>query len=204
MGRFVDTATVLEVLRGERPLDQDLFHLSFDDGFRNILTNALPLLRRYEVPAIFFVPTALIAGGSDRASARRGVIEMASWADLEQVATAGFEIGSHTRTHARFAAISRSSAAVEDEIFGSKADIERRLGSCHYISWPYGRISDADETTLRAVEHAGYAACFGAFRGRVIPRQTLPFRIPRHHFEPHWPLSHVKYFARGGLEGAPA
>ena len=94
---------------------------------------------------------------------------------------------------------------MEDEIFGSKADIERQLGMpCPYISWPYGRLSDADDRSLAMVREAGYEACFGAWRGQVLPGHTDQFSIPRHHFEPQWPLSHVRYFASGAREESPA
>jgi len=205
MGTFVDTATVIRVVKGNLPVNQDMFHLSFDDGFKNIISNALPVLRHYDIPAVFFVPTRLIMGAAGTGSIGQASpwtenIEMATWNDLEKAASIGFEIGSHTRTHARFSDISRSASAIENEIFGSKDDLERRLGSCRYISWPYGRISDADVQTLEAVERAGYDGCFGAFRSRVYPGVTNRFRIPRHHFESNWPLSHIKYFAMGGME----
>jgi hypothetical protein len=97
--------------------------------------------------------------------------------------------------------VSASTTLVEDEVFGFKADLEEHLGRiCNYISWPYGRIAAANARSLKIVEKAGYRACFGAFRGQVIPKTTNRFSIPRHHFEVEWPLSHVKYFALGGLE----
>ena len=70
---------------------------------------------------------------------------------------------------------------------------------CKYISWPYGRITDVDKASLGMMKNAGYQACFGAFRGSVIPKATDMFSIPRSHFEVHWPISHVKYFARGNM-----
>src|SRR5689334_14014446 len=36
LGTFVDTATCVAMLGGERPIDGRYFHLSFDDGFRNV------------------------------------------------------------------------------------------------------------------------------------------------------------------------
>jgi hypothetical protein len=208
IGEFVGIDEVLEVLEGRKAIEHNLFHLSFDDGFKNIVTNALPVLREHDVPATFFVPTAIISAPVEqvekycRATTNYpSVIEVASWDDLEKACTSRLEIGSHTRTHVRFSEISTSKAAIEDEIFGSKADLERRLGrDCDYISWPYGRINDADAASLSAVKQAGYRACFGAFRGRVIPKTTDQFRIPRHHFEVQWPLLHVKCFAHGAME----
>lgn len=68
LGTFVDTAMLLDMLAGHRPVDGRYFHLSFDDGFRNNFTNALPILQKHSVPAIFFVPSALI--GADWARTR--------------------------------------------------------------------------------------------------------------------------------------
>jgi peptidoglycan/xylan/chitin deacetylase (PgdA/CDA1 family) len=208
IGTFLTADEVLAVILGEKPLDKRFFHLSFDDGFRNIITNALPVLREYSTPATFFVPTSFIS--ADYKIAQHYclnvthypcVIEMASWDDLARAQEHGLEIASHTATHARFSEMSGSTAKLEDEIFGSKADLERNLGRpCRYISWPYGRINDADAGSLDFVKRAGYAACFGAFRGHVDPGKTDPFYIPRHHFEADWPLSHLKYFAHGAGE----
>ena len=208
IAKFVGIDEVVTILEGKKSIEHNLFHLTFDDGFKNIITNALPIMREYGVPATFFVPTAIISAPPEEverycrvATNYPSVIEVASWDDLGKASTVGLEIGSHTRTHARFAEVSNSKAAIEDEICGSKAEVERRLGrKCNYISWPYGRLVDADTRSLEVVQRAGYRACFGAFRGRVIPNATDPFRVPRHHFEVEWPLSHVKCFAHGAME----
>ena len=208
LGAFVDTATCVDMLNGNRPIDGRYLHLSFDDGFLNNFTNALPILKAHAVPALFFVPSALI--GADWQTARdfaatktifRGVVEMATWDDLEKAVGAGYEIGSHTRTHARLSEISSIPAVLEDEIAGSKREIEARLGiACKYISWPFGTRTDADPASLAAVERAGYEACFGAYRGSVQSGVTDRYSIPRHHFEANWPLQHVLYFAQGNQE----
>lgn len=208
MGQFIDTATLLAMLKGERTVDGRYFHLSFDDGFRNNLTNAFPILRRHSVPAIFFVASGLLGADYDRTREacidvfhHRAAIEMMRWDDVKAILDAGYEIGSHTRSHARLSSISSSPQRLADEILGSKHDLETRLGClCRYISWPYGRVDDADEASLEFTRMAGYDACFGAFRGSVAPGVTDRYRIPRHHFEPHWPVSHVQYFARGNHE----
>ena len=206
-GTFVDTDKCVSILTGGSPLDGRYFHLSFDDGFRNIFCNALPVLKELKVPAILFVPTALVGASWEEArqfSVERagygGVIEMVTWDDLLALKSWGFEVGSHTRTHARFTEM--SGGRLDDELRVSKGEIEENLGSdCKYISWPYGRQGDADEASLEATRRAGYAACFGAFRGSLGAGGRVDrYRIPRHHFEPQWPLSHVRYFANGGME----
>lgn len=208
IGTFLSADEVLAIVRCEKPLNGRFFHLSFDDGFRNIITNALPVLRENGVPATFFVPTSVISADFARASNYSlnithypRVIELATWDDLAMAQEQGLQIASHTRTHARFTDISGSSAALQDEIFGSKEDLEQHLGRpCPYISWPYGSASDADASSLEYVKRAEYEACFGAYRGHVVPGHTNPFSIPRHHFEAHWPLAHFKYFVHGARE----
>jgi peptidoglycan/xylan/chitin deacetylase (PgdA/CDA1 family) len=208
IGQFVDTDTCVDMLSAKKPIDGRYFHLSFDDGFRNNFTNALPILRRHKVPAMFFVPTALVGAPWQVARSYclertllNGVVELLTWDDLKGMRDAGYDIGSHTQTHARFADISGNAALLQEELLGSKGDLEARLGmECRYISWPYGRLSDADAVSLKMTQRAGYSACFGAFRGTVVPGVTDPFSIPRHYFEVHWPLSHVRYFARGNME----
>jgi peptidoglycan/xylan/chitin deacetylase (PgdA/CDA1 family) len=207
-GQFIDTHTCIQMLQGKKKIDRRYYHLSFDDGFRNLFTNALPILRKHEVPAIFFVPSSLIEASWEKtqkycleSTGYNSTIEMFRWNDLKEIMSLGYEVGSHTKTHARFSDISHKAALLEDEILGSKIDIEAKLGNeCKYISWPYGRLTDADDESLKTAKGAGYCACFGAYRGTILPGRTDLFSIPRHHFEVQWPISHIEYFARGNME----
>lgn len=209
-GRFIGTDDCISMISGRRKIDGPFFNLSFDDGFQNIVENALPVLIKHEVPATLFVPTQFISCSYEfeqhyclNIARYSGVIKMASWSELREAASAGFEIASHTRTHARFSDISLSEDRLLYELAGSKNDIEDMVKQeCKYISWPYGTISDADALSLSAVREFGYLGCFGAYRGAVVPGQTDLFSIPRHHFEPEWPLAHVVYFAHGGMENS--
>jgi len=208
MGSFVDTETCLDMVEGRRAIDGSYFHLSFDDGFKNIVSHAAPLLKKHKVPALFFVPTSFIGAAYEkvadycvRIAAYKNPIEMCSWDDLKRAMEMGFTIGSHTRTHARFADVSGVPEQLKDELSGSKEDIERHLGvACSAISWPFGRLSDADEVSVNAAKEAGYRACFGAFRGAVRTGGCDPHMIPRHHFEAQWPTSHLRYFVSGHKE----
>lgn len=47
------TAVPLDEL--DCPLPKYPFAVTFDDGFQNVLRNAVPILRRYEIPATFFI-----------------------------------------------------------------------------------------------------------------------------------------------------
>ncbi len=186
-GEFVDTQTCLVMLGGLKPVEGRYFHLSFDDGHRTLLEYAAPVLKRLGIPAVFFVCTSWV-----------GVeLDALTWNDLKKLQSWGFEVGSHTRSHANLAEASRM-GKLEEEVLGSKQDIEQRLGTtCKYIAWPYGRKRDINKASIQAIVQAGYRACFGAFRGSIYAGKTNPFQIPRHHLEASWPWKHVRYFAHG-------
>lgn len=56
----VPLSVLVEGLRGHAPLPPRAVALTFDDGYRNNLLVAAPILRRYRVPATLFVATGLI------------------------------------------------------------------------------------------------------------------------------------------------
>jgi peptidoglycan/xylan/chitin deacetylase (PgdA/CDA1 family) len=57
---FVGVDDVVAFARGGR-LPANPVLVSFDDGYRDCLTTALPLLLRHKVPAVFFIPTHFVS-----------------------------------------------------------------------------------------------------------------------------------------------
>jgi len=83
-------------------------------------------------------------------------------------------IGAHTRTHPHLARI--SPARQQDELCGSKADLEARLGRpIRVVAYPHGSNNAA---TASAARFAGFQAGFTT-EPRVVPHRLDPFRIPR-------------------------
>ena len=54
----------LQALSGQLPLERDAWAITFDDGYRDVLAHAFPLLRTLELPAAVFVPTGPAASGA--------------------------------------------------------------------------------------------------------------------------------------------
>ncbi len=52
---FTSMDQALAMLEGRRPLDRHYCVVTFDDGLRNNLTHALPILRRHGVPAVLYL-----------------------------------------------------------------------------------------------------------------------------------------------------
>ena len=139
--------------------------ITFDDAYRNVLENAVPVLREAGFVATIFVPTAHV-GGANRwdVQAPPGGWPILSWDELGALARDGFEIGSHTRTHPDLPTLDDSS--LNEELAGSRLELEDRLGvEVPTFCYPFGRH---DARTRAAARAAGYrSACtieFGACR----------------------------------------
>lgn len=59
--QFISLPDAVEMLAGTRPLIPNSLVLTFDDGYRNNLTFALPILRQFKAPAIIFLCTGNVS-----------------------------------------------------------------------------------------------------------------------------------------------
>lgn len=135
--------------------------ITFDDAYRSVSAHAQPVLARVGFPATVFVPTDFVDAGQALRwagvdhwadGAHAGELTPLSWPELGELGAAGWEIGSHTRSHPRLTTL--SDAAIEDELAGSKAACERALGAaCVSLAYPYG---DVDQRVVALAARAGY------------------------------------------------
>lgn len=56
----VGSRRILDAISGGPPLPDRAVHVSFDDGYRNNLTVAAPILERYEIPATVFITSGFL------------------------------------------------------------------------------------------------------------------------------------------------
>jgi peptidoglycan/xylan/chitin deacetylase (PgdA/CDA1 family) len=117
--------------------------ITFDDGYRDVLANAAPVLRRLGLPATAYVITSRISGSD---------VSFLSWAQLHALEQDGVEIGSHTVHHAELPQLTDPAAL--QELIQSRLVLERHLG--HPVQWfayPAGRFDARAEMLVR---QAGY------------------------------------------------
>ncbi|MTW15427.1 polysaccharide deacetylase family protein [Rhodoplanes serenus] len=87
------------------------------------------------------------------------------------------EIGAHTVTHARIAALAPTDAAAE--IAGSRARLRERLGlPVRHFAFPYGRAGDCGPRDFALVREAGYDSAATTRKG-LVRRDQDPFSLPR-------------------------
>ena len=201
-GEFVSSEKCLDIIQGKVELDGRYYHISFDDGFKNIYKNALPILKLFNIPSLFFVPTSLIEAPFNvvkdyclNTLRLKSPLELVTWSDLECMADCNMDIGSHTKHHVDLASISNNNDILLDEVLGSKEELEKRLGvKALYFSWPFGEKKHIDHKSIDCIKNSGYSACFSAIRGDVEPIKTDIFYIPRNHFEVEWSWASKEYF----------
>lgn len=130
--------------------------ITLDDGLADAADGAVPALRRYNLPASLFVPSAFVGGRSSWLSGDDSKRPMLSWAGVRELAEAGFEIGSHGKFH--IAADVNSSGLVHSDAAASKAELEHHIGQpVRSFAYPFGYQGRG---ARRAVQKAGFAqAC---------------------------------------------
>jgi len=99
--------------------------------------------------------------------------------ELQQLASSKYvTIGAHTVTHSCLSMLSEKQQ--KDEIFCSKQELEAKLGKTITVfSYPYGKKSDYNGTSVRLCREAGFSKAASNFPGMVY-RWTDPLQIPRY------------------------
>lgn len=185
--RGVSMTEAMPYLRGEQ--HGKVVALTLDDGYVDNLEAALPVLQQLGFSATCYVVSGRLARFNDWDHARLGIRKpLMSAVQLRQWHQAGMEVGAHTRSHPRLPHC--DDAALEEEIAGSKAELEQSIGApVTQFCYPYGV---ADERVARATQAAGFCAATTTRRGRAragANRWMLPrVQIARHHLLPQFAM----------------
>jgi peptidoglycan/xylan/chitin deacetylase (PgdA/CDA1 family) len=154
-----------------------LLALTFDDGYLDFLENALPLLQDAGAPASLFVPAGLL-GGMSAWLAEAPSARLLAPAQIEQVARAGVEVGSHGLAHRRLPGL--DAAGLAEEVEGSRRMLEQRLGSAPLsFSYPYGEYGDREVAAVRAAGYRLACGFGGLFGNGPASRGSSPFALFR-------------------------
>lgn len=108
--------------------------LTFDDALLNTYEEAFPILEKYGVKAVCFVPTGLFTG--EIKTVRVDNAPYMSLEQLKELYRAGWEIGSHSVTHPFFEQTSLEKAALE--LCNSKRFLYSNGFTPTSFAFPYG------------------------------------------------------------------
>jgi len=159
--RFVPASRIVET--GGNTME---LAITFDDGLKSVMTAAAPILKEYGVPWTVFV----VSDWCDQSGAwDRDVI--LDWREVESIAAAGAEIGSHSVTHPDFRRLSLGQ--IQDELGRSREVIRDRVGfSVSTFAIPFGQSGNWTSVAAAEARAAGYTTIF-AQAEETRPQDTV-------------------------------
>ena len=174
--------TMSELVSKKNQLPEKSIALTFDDGYQDNFTNALPLLKKYKAKAtIYLVVDRHNREWSSKRKKKNNSGELMAEPKLlddqvkELLESGLVEIGSHTVTHDNLPMIAEEQKY--DEIVGAKKKIENLFGiKCNSFCYPFGLF---DQTDLLLVESAGYTNATTVETGISDLKETSPYLLKR-------------------------
>ncbi len=170
-GRFEQQLSYLSRRRRVAPLletfasKQNSVALTFDDGYRDNFTTALPLLEKYSMPATIFVVAGFV--GRDNYLVESELRELSRHPLIT--------IGSHGLWHRNFNQLAVDEARFE--LTESRRLLESIVGQkVTLMAWPYGECSPQLEQLSAA---SGYHASWSVWKG--TNSQHSLWRVPLGH-----------------------
>lgn len=146
----IHLSELIGFLNYKRSIPSKSVIITLDDGYRSLYDFAYPLLKRYGFTATLFIYTDFI-------EASRNAL---TWNHLRELKAAGFEIESHSISHAD---LTKKYPNEDDQTFrdritkeltNSKEIIDRKLNqNTQYFAYPYGNYN---QQILDLLPKAGY------------------------------------------------
>ena len=146
--------------------------ITFDDGFYNNYLNAVRILDRNKIKALFFIAAEELGKGSFSWLPGNNYGRPLNWQEVKEISARGHLIGSHTLNHKCLSKIDRDD--LKKEIFESKKIIEKNIQKeVKYISYPFGFYDSFNEKIKNLCKEAGYKAAFSNILGDVNKNSDL-------------------------------
>lgn len=152
----------------QNPAPTAKLSFTFDDGLATALTQAQPTLAKYGFTGTDYVITRCVGMTTAPNTCHANTdAQYMTWAQIKQLQTAGWEIGSHTATHPYLATSDATDgqpnvltpAQVVTELTQSKSDLAAQGITANAFSSPYGDYSSATLAQIAKLytSHRGFA-----------------------------------------------
>ncbi|GEM_PF-2348771 len=175
--RVISMDEYYEIKMGSRkPRGKEIL-ITFDDGHRTYIKNALPILKRYQLKSTEFLIWRYLSS-----SEWKDYINLNEAKELSGDPLITFE--SHTMTHPNLTQIPSSRA--KSEIFQSKEYLQKALKKeMNYFSYPEGSFSPE---IMQFVQKAGYRMAFRTSFKKYKTFPQIPYAVVRIKVSPKYNL----------------
>jgi len=194
----ISLAQLERFIAGEHDLEDGAVLVTIDDGAPSVYEHALPILQRYGIPAVLFVPAGELRDDASRGY-DRGPDGRMTREHVIELARSGVTIGSHAFTHRSLGRMSEADA--RDQALRSRAELEDLLGD--YVTsfaYPFGTRADFNGMTAQVLREAGYTSAFTSQHGAIVPGDDA-LMLPRVKVEGGEGIWMFQCLTRGGLDG---
>jgi peptidoglycan/xylan/chitin deacetylase (PgdA/CDA1 family) len=145
---------VVNCFKSNEKLLKKKIAITFDDGYLDNYTNALPILQEYNFSATIFVISNFL--GKKIGWNNFQPLEYMDWSHCIEMTKYGFSIQSHTCNHPDLKTLKDEDLMYE--LKNSKTMIESKVSQpVNHLCYPYGRYN---RKVMQRVEDAGYLAAY--------------------------------------------
>ena len=159
---FISMQNLADFFDGGTGLPAKPILLTFDDGYKDFVTDALPILKEFGAKATVFTPTGLLENPG-----------YMTWNDANDANISGVLVANHTWSHKNVGA---ANDEVTHEITTADTQLkDHNLNNPKVFSYPYGLESNF---AINLIKNMDYKLAFTTKPGSILCKQ-LRLELPR-------------------------
>lgn len=153
-------ADVYQATQGKLSLPPKSIVFTFDDGYADVFTYAIPTLQKYRMQGSFAVVPGFL-----------GQTDYATWDMVTQARQLGMEIVSHTENHFDGSSSKFDAKYIQENLEQSLRELESRLGPIpRILVYPYGHYTPA---YIESAQQVGFVMALTTHYGRHVDVHNL-------------------------------
>ncbi len=176
--------------------------ITFDDGYKSWLTYAVPILKKFGLPATFFVTFGFVGLSMEEEAEfmrtklflkpnPQRITRDLSYEDVRKIVKEGFAIGGHTLNHVNLGTL-QDSAKIKYEIAEDKVKLEQIAGvEIEFFAYPSGKYDNPKINLVEILKELGYKGALTTVSGfnksrsspyilhRELTRASMPTAVFR-------------------------
>jgi len=188
--RSTNVVSLDDYISGRLSSDKINVVITFDDGFKSWISDAIPMLKKLGLPATFFVSSGFVdlAKENDAEFIRsklllkqtlyRKISGVLNSEEVKRIVEEGFTVGGHTLNHCNLAEL-RDTVQLRYEIAEDKLRLERLTGKkINYFAYPFGAYQNPEINLIGVLRELGYRGAVTTIPG-FNSIETNPYLLHR-------------------------